>query len=84
MLKPYKTDQIPFETKFDNLKLFYLLSGEDPQTFREASITSVKIVQVKETYIQVVTNGGIFGSVNFKDLFSDDLQPSESKIKDHF
>jgi hypothetical protein len=30
LMNPYKTNQSIFETKFDNLKLFYLLSGEDP------------------------------------------------------
>jgi hypothetical protein len=31
-----------------------------------------------------VTNGGIFGSVYFKDLFQDEMTPSESKVKESF
>ncbi len=51
LLNPYHTDQLPFETKVDNLKLFYLLSGEDPYVFREGSLAQVRIVQVKESMI---------------------------------
>ena len=44
LLNPYHTEQHPFETKVDNLKLFYLLSGEDPYIFREGALAQVKVV----------------------------------------
>lgn len=84
LVSPYKTSQNSFETKIDNLKLFYLLSGEEPQSFRENSLAQVRVVNIKETSLQVATSGGIFGSVNFRDLFQEDQTPSEQKVRENF
>lgn len=79
--EPYYDNRKEFSTKSDQEEIFYALTEESPNDFREESLVTVKVFAIDEKQIKLKTDNDVIGVASGNDVFDNGEYNEDEAMK---